>query len=86
MKFNRNGEKFVFHDCKWTELWRDRKGTEGARQSILLKLSGKRTEQKIEAFLVFIWSTRVHVLTCALSFSLWMIAWMMWRKWMAIPF
>ncbi len=42
---------------KWTELWRDRKGTEG----ILLKLSGKRTEQKIETFLVFIWSTRVHV-------------------------
>jgi len=32
MKFNRSGEKFVFHDCKWTELWRDRKGTEGARQ------------------------------------------------------
>ena len=28
MKFNRSGERFVFHDCKWTELWRDRKGTE----------------------------------------------------------
>jgi len=23
----------IFHDCKWTELWRDRKGTEGARQA-----------------------------------------------------
>ena len=21
MKFNRSGERFVFHDCKWTELW-----------------------------------------------------------------
>jgi len=24
--------RLIFHDCKWTELWRDRKGTEGARQ------------------------------------------------------
>ena len=33
MKFNRSGKSFDFHDCKWTELWRDRKGTEGARQA-----------------------------------------------------
>ena len=40
MKFNRSGEsveevenQLMLHDCKWTELWRDRKGTEGARQA-----------------------------------------------------